>query len=723
MFRDVVLRLRALFRGRTVESDLDDELRWHVDQEVQKHLGSGLTRADAERRARLAFGGLDHIKDACRDARGTRLAEVFLQDVRYGWRTLWRRRLFALVAILTLALGIGANTAMFSIVHAVLLRTLPFPGSERLVSIIFSNPAVGSTNLLYSVPELEDLRTRAGVFDDVTGTERGSIDMTGGREAERLEMLTASANYFSMLDATAELGRLFGPEDNTPALAPGVVISDSLWRRDFAADPHVIGRTIHLDVDAHVIIGVLPPDFHHPGVPRTHDIDVWLASGFRSPADPLPTRSGRAFPGAVGRLKAGVTLEQAQTRLAGMAADIRREFPADYPAPSGWTVEITPLHEAIVGKVRPMLYVLQGAVGVIVLIIALNIANLLLARASGRQQEIAVRAALGASRGRIAGQMLTESMLLSFLGGAAGIVVAFLTLDGIVHVMPSTIPRVREIRLDGIVLLFAFLTSLVTGTLFGVTPALHASRGALAAGIRERTGGSGTNASTRRMRDLLIVAELALAVVLTIGAGLLLRTLQDLLTESPGFNPTQIVAAGVNLPFPSDPKNDPYGTLAKQAVLYHQLGDRIRAISGVQDLAFGSQVPATDVGLLFTLSGFAATAVLLASLGIYGVLAFLVGQRTREIGLRMALGASDSDVLTPILSRGLALAATGIAAGALLSAAAVSMIASVLYGVRPHDPIVFATVPVLLLTFAALASYLPARRATKIDPMRALRES
>ena len=412
MLTDIIFRLRSLLRRTRVETELDDELRFHFEQQVEKHVRSGLAHEEAVRRARLFFGGMDQVKEECRDARGMQLLETLLQDLRYAVRMLRQKPTLTLVAVLTLALGVGASTSIFSIVSAVLLRSLPFSDPDRLVKILFNNPGTGLRGVLYSVPELEDLRNRAGVFEDVTGTERGSINLTGGSQAERLEMLTSSPNYFSMLGATPQIGRLFGPEDFTPGFAPSAVISDSLWRRNFDATGNVLGRTIRLDNDVYTIVGVLPPDFRNPGRTHAHDVDVFLASGFTADSDPKPARSARAFPSAMGRLKPGMTLQQAQARLTAMATEIRRDFPADYPPEGKWTIEIQPLQEALVGNVRPRLLVLQGAVVLIVFIVSLNIANLLLARASGRQQEMAVRSALGASRGRMVRQMLTESLLL-----------------------------------------------------------------------------------------------------------------------------------------------------------------------------------------------------------------------------------------------------------------------------------------------------------------------
>ena len=823
-----------------------------------------------------------------------------LQDVRYGLRMLVKKPTFTIVAVLTLALGVGANTAIFSIVDAVLLRSLPYRDPDRLVRIFFNEPGVGLRDVRFSKPELDDLQTRAGVFEDVTPIFEGSENLTGAKQPERVEAVNGSFSYFSMLGVTPQIGRLFGPQDFAPGFAPEAVISDGLWRRAYGADPNVIGRTIRIDNDPLTIIGVLPPGFRHPGPTISGDAEVFGAGGFSGDPFPPPMRGTRILVNGIGRLKPGLTLEQAQARLTAMAHELRHDFPADYPPQAQWTIEIQSLQETLVGKVRPMLLVLLGAVILIFFIVSLNIANLLLARASGRQQEMAVRLALGASRGRIVRQMLTESMLLSLIGGAAGIATAVGTLGFILRFVPSNVPRLNEVRIDWVVLAFALLISILTGLAFGLAPALHSAKGALSSAIREGGRGSGYSTKTGRLRDVLIVSELAFAVILMVGAGLLLRTLRDLLQENPGFNPTQVVAANMQLPNPNDPKTDPYLDIPGRATFDRELLRRMKAIPGVELAAITSALPTTntnpnavgglaneglviedrpveslqdlraeririspdyfkvlqsallrgrsfteddeagkplvaiidestahkfwptgdplgrrvrfardptkpwttvvgivqdiksdgldidgvphiyvstyqdsskrlsvvlrtslpaavlepqirheiqsiDPGLpVFNVSsmndvldrslasrrfsadlvgGFAGLAVLLASIGIYGLLAYVVGQRSREIGIRMALGAQRDDILRMFLRKGVALAGVGIVAGLVFSASTASMMASLLYGVRPHDPAVFLIVPLLLFAVAVLASYLPARRATKVDPMIALRES
>ena len=895
MLSDISFRLRSLLRRKRVEAELDDELRFHFDRQVEKHVRSGLTREEAVRHARLLFGGIDQVKEECRDARGVRHMENLFQDLRYALRMLRKKPAFTIVAVLTLALGVGANTAIFSIVNAVLLRSLPFRSPDRLVRIIFNNPGVGLRDIPFSVPELDDLRTRSGVFEDVSTIGGGSVNLTGANQPERLEFVVTHPNYFSMLGVPPQIGRVFGPQDFALGFATVAVITDALWRRSYGADPRVLGRTLHLDNDAYTIIGVLPRGFRHPGPAVSGNVEVFCTAGFRADPAPKPARTTRFMPAAIGRLKPGVTLEQAQARLTAMAIELRHDFPADYPAQARWTIEIQSLQESLVGNVRPMLLVLMGAVILIVLMVSLNIANLLLARASGRQQEMAVRLAMGASRGRMIRQMLTESVLLSFIGGVAGIAAAFGTLGFILRFIPSNIPRLSEVNIDWEVLAFALLISLLTGLLFGLAPAIQSTKSTVSSNIREGTRGSGYSAKTGRLRDVLIVSELALAMVLMVGAGLLLRTLRSLLEENPGFNPTHVVVARVWLPMPNDPKVDPYLGIVRQAAFNRELLRRMKTIPGVdlagittalpttvldnnnsnaltiedrpiessQDLRAeiirispdyfkvmqaplvrgrfltegdedGEQVVAiidettarrywtdhdplgrrlrfgpdpsrpwmTVVGIVKDIKsdgldidgiphiyvsiyqngdrelsvvlrtslpsaalepqirheiqsvdpglpvfhvasmndvldaslasrrfsagmvgGFAGVALLLASIGIYGLLAYMVGQRSHEIGLRLALGADRADILRLIVTKGVVLASAGILAGVLLSASTSSLMGALLYGVRPHDPTVFLVVPVLLFAVAAVATYLPARRATKVDPMVALRET
>jgi putative ABC transport system permease protein len=823
---------------------------------------------------------------------------TLLQDVRYGLRVLWTSPGFTIVAVLSLALGVGANTAMFSIVNAVLLRSLPFSHPERLVKIIASNRGVGARDIGFSVPELDDLRTRAGVFDQVTAIQDGPTNLTGGERPQHLELLEVSANYFSMLGTSAHIGRTFGPGDDMPGFAEAIVISDSLWARGFGRDPGVLGRKIQLDNDPYTIVGVLPPGFRHPGRAGATDIEVWTAVGFRADPFPKPDRGLRVFPGAIGLLKPEIGPELAQSRLEALAAQLRAEYSTNYPAGSDWSIEAEPLQESLVGNVRPMLLVLMGAVVLIILLASVNVANLLLARASGRQREMAVRLAMGASRARMIRQMLTESMILSLVSGLIGVLTAMAALY-FVQFLSVQVPRLAEVQVDWTVLSFALLVSLLAGLGFGLVPALQSSKSEIAVAMREGARGSGTSGKTNRLRGLLIASETALAVMLMVGAGLLLRTFWGLLQENPGFNPSRIVAGNFYLPVPNNPDMDRYSNPEMLNSFVREALRRVRAIPGVEFAAITTDLPVTHssrprvvniedrpdesgkglfvevtsatpdyfkvlqaslvAGRYFTeaddtgkqpvaivdestartywpdrdpigrrlsmrsprgaanppwctvvgvikdiksdgldqsgvphiyrpiyqypgfrslsksvtvrtslsatslepqirrelqavdpdlpvfnvrtmnevidgslasrrfsaelVGVFAVVALLLASVGIYGLLAYMVGQRAHEIGVRMALGAMPSTIGKMIVSRGAGLAGIGVGIGLLLSGIMAPLISSLLYGVRPIDPEVFIAVPLILMVVVLLASYIPARRAARVKPIVALRES
>jgi predicted permease len=893
-------RLKYWMTSARRSEALREEMEFHLAEKAAELEADGLTREKAWAEARRRFGNVGLKHEESREIWMTRFASELGQDVRYGLRMMVRKPTVTIVAVLTLALGVGANTAIFSIVDAVLLRALPYRDPDRLVRIFFNEPGVGLRDVRFSKPELDDLLTRADVFEDVSPIFEGSENVIGAGQPERVDAVNGSFSYFSMLGVTPQLGRLFGPQDFVPGFAENAVISDGLWRRAYGADPNVVGRILRLDNDPHTIIGVLPPGFRHPGPTVSGDAEVFGAFGGTGEPFPKPARGTRILGNGIGRLKAGLTLTGAQARLTAMAAQLRHDFPGDYPPRAQWTIEIQPLQETLVGNVRPMLLVLLGAVILIVFIVALNIANLLLARASARQQEMAVRLALGAGRGRLIRQMLTESMMLSLIGGAAGVATAVGTLGFILRFVPSNVPRLNEVRIDWVVLAFALLMSVLTGLLFGLAPAFHSAKVALSSAIREGGRGSGYSTKTGRLRNVLIVAELAFAVILMVGAGLLLRTLRDLLQENPGFNPTQVVTANIQLPNPNERATDPYLDIPRRATFNRELLRRMKAIPGVELAAITSALPSTNTnpnavggianegfaiedrpdesaqglraeririspdyfkvlqtsllrGRSFTeddedgkplvaiidestahkywstrdplgrrvrfrrdptkpwttivgivkdiksdgldidgiphiyvstyqdsnkrlsvvlrtslpatalepqirheiqsidtslpvfgvssmndvldrslasrrfsadlVGGFAGLALLLASIGIYGLLAYMVGQRSREIGIRMALGARREDIQRMFLRKGVALAGAGVVTGLVFSASSASVMASLLYGVRPHDGVVFLIVPLLLFAVAVLASYLPARRAAKVDPLSAFREA
>jgi predicted permease len=827
--------------------------------------------------------------------------EILFNDIRYAFRIMRKSPGFTLIIILTLALGIGANTSIFSIVNAVLLRSLPYYDPGRLVKITFNNPGIGLRDIPFSVPELEDLKSRAGMFKEVSVVLSGPTNLTGAKQPEHLEMLEVSPNYFSMLGTTPEIGRLFGPQDFALGFAEATVISDGLWRRSYGGDPNILGKRLRMDNDPYTIVGVVPAGFRHPGTTVAKAVEVWVTCGFSGDPYPKPARNVKVAREAIGRLKPGIDVTQAQARLTAMASELRTDFPNDYSPEAKWSIEIQPLQDSLVGNVRPQLLVLMAAVVLVVLIASVNIANLLLARASGRQREMAMRMTLGAARFRMVRQMLTESLVLSLIAGVAGVLAAKLTLSFILRFVPASVPRLAEVGVDRTVLLFALLISIFTGIIFGLAPAFQAMKADMTAAIREGAQGSGYSAKTFRLRSLLIVSELALAVVLMVGAGLLLRTFWGLIQENPGFNPSRVVTASFYLPNPNDPKTDVlYGDFSKRTSFFRDVIRRVATIPGIDRAAMTSDLPgarptttaalviedrAADssqgvtaevirvspdyfmlmqcplirgrfflesdesgkqevaiidettarrywsgidpVGRRFRMGVnprlpwvtvvvvvvgivkdmkqdgldtdgvphifrpiyqqsplrsravsvvartplpasllesqirkeiqtldpalpvfnvrsmndvmdasiaprrfsaelvgvFAAVAMLLSSIGIYGLLAYMVGQRSREIGIRVALGAQRPDILKLILGKGLLLAGTGIAIGLILSAISAPLIAGLLYGVHPIDVIVFVTVPLILLVVAFLATYIPARRATTVDPIIALHES
>ncbi len=818
--------------------------------------------------------------------------ETLKQDLRYGIRMLLRSPGFTAIAILTLALGIGANVAIFTFVNAVLLRPLPFTHPEQLVRIFDDLSGANLKNVGMSVPEMEDLRDRSGVFDGLTVIWPVSAALTGGDHPERIELMVTSPNYFHLLGVKPQLGRVYGPEDAVPGFSDAALISDGLWKRQFGKDPNILGKKIRIDTDLYTVVGVVPAGFEHPGETVQGNVDIYAACGYS--ANPFPTppkRSQNFLPGAIGRIKAGMTLAQAQAQLDAFAAHLRQAYPNDYPAVSRWSLRLEPVQENLTGKVRTTLLVLLTAVGFVLLIACVNIASLLLARSSGRIRELAIRRALGAARGRIVRQLLTESLLLAVAGGATALAVLFVLGDSLVTLMPADLPRLNEVHFDLRVVGFAFLLSVATGIIFGLLPALHAADADPNHDLKlgNRTGGGGVHQN--RFRSALVTAEIALSLMLLIAAGLLVRSFWDTLQVRPGFEPKNLVVAQIWIPVPNNPAMNPYLKPADRSAFVREVLRRVSALPGVEEAAIGSgnSIPFVNVrnsfpiyfsddpnaggarlqaefasvtpryldtvkaplvaGRFFsdsdavgsqpvlvvnetfvkrysaareavgrkvrfvngngpdlTIVGvvgdlhddgldapaaphiylsmyqgpgyalaiylrtsaapemlkeavtqqvhtvnpelpvfgvrtmeelmsasmarrkfvlelmalFAVVALLLAALGVYGVMAYAVTQRTQEIGIRMALGAQPRDILLLALRPGLILTGIGVLIGLVGAMGMTRLIASLLFGVTPTDPVTFIGVPAVLAGVALAACWIPARRATKVDPIVAL---
>jgi predicted permease len=817
---------------------------------------------------------------------------TLMQDLRFCVRTLRKTPGFTVVVILTLALGIGANTAIFSIVDGVLLRPLPFPEAERLVKITDNAPGAGLHDFGTSEPELRDLQGRADIFESVSAIWPVSADVTGGSQPERIELVVVSPNYFSLLGAHAQIGRIFGPQDKEEGFADAVLISNAFWRRAFGSDPHVLGRRIKLDGDASTIVGVMPEGFRHPGKTIATDTDIWATAGFAGdPFQKPPQRSTHQIIGLIGRLRSGLSTEAAQARLDSFSAQLRAQYPNDYKAGAGFSIQLEPLKQSLTGNLRPLLLTLLGAVGMMLLIGCANVANLLLVRAAGRHREMALRQSLGASRTRLVRQTLTESLLLAIAAGVVGVAAAAWSLPLLLYLVPSNVPRLAEITINARVLIFSLGVSVLTGALFGLAPALQFSAHDLASALKESARGASSSKRQNRASSVLVAAEFAICLILMTGAGLLVRSFWKLAETNPGFNPQNAIVAHIWLPVPDNPKDDLYPQ-KNRIPFVREVLRRVRQLPGVSIAAMGTAVPltqgnppapitveglasrasdatladiigvspdyftvlrtplvagrfftesdqtgsqfvalvdrataarywpgqsplgkrvktgstqstaswATVVGVvgnirqdaietegsphvyfsIYQLSGrtmnlvvrsasdparlgeslrrqvqavdpnlpvfgistlssvvsssltphrfsaqlmgaFAVLALLLAAIGIYGVLAYFVGQRVREIGVRMALGASANEVVRMVLLQGMYPIIAGTAVGLAGSFACSSLLAQLLYGVSTSDPLVYLAVPAFLLLTALLASYIPARRATRIDPLVALR--
>ncbi len=583
MLDDLRFRVRALWRRAAVEDELEEELRFHFDHEVEKYMRSGMGEKEAKRRARLAFGGHEQAKEDCREARGTGFVELTLQDAKYAVRQLLANPTFALVMILTLGLSIGANSAIFSAIDGVLLKTLPYPQPERLMRIFLSSSTYPKFPL--NPFDFLDFRARNRSFESIAAFTRGDVQLSGSGEPVRLNGFGITSGYFRVLGLKPKLGREFDFAAEIPGNGLQVIVSERLWRTRFNSDPDIIGRKITLNTQPFTVVGVMPAGTEHPGneyhaVAYGESVDAWWPFSFAGD----PNRRGSHFIEGIGRLRPGVPVDQARAEMNSVMTQLGREHPNN---DTGWTVLVVPLATEIVGGSRQLLLVLLGAVGIVLLIACANAANLLLARASARQREMAVRLAMGAPRLRVVRQLLTESLLISFTGGALGLALAFGGVRALTSLLPADFPRAQDIHVSAPVFAFTFLISLATGVLFGMAPALQASRTDPKQGLQN---GSRTATGGRRqsgMRNALVIAEVGLSCVLLIGAGLMLRSFLNLLHLDAGFQQEHVLTASLSLPHAQ------YKTGEQTARFYDQLAGALSQLPGVESAGAGSDLPWT----------------------------------------------------------------------------------------------------------------------------------
>ena len=851
---------------------LNQEMRQHLDDEYAALRAGGATDAEA---MRALAGDLDEI------GAPTPVADL-TGDVRYALRSLRQHPGFTAVVLATLALGIGANAAIFSVVNAVLLRPLPYEGADRIAVIWGDLHRPGVNEIPASAGEYADYRDRSRAFEHIAAYDTAGVNLTGSGEPEQIDGAIATASLFPLLGATAAVGRTFTPAEEQAGRNDVAVVSHGLWTRRFKASRSIVGQVVAIDGRPTEIVGVMPASFEFPD----SAVDIWKPLLLDADALSSDNRGSHGYT-ALARMRPGVTLEQAQADLAGVTATFKAEYPGNYR--TGFTATLRPLQDDIVGDTARPLLILLGAVGLVLLIACANVSNLLLARAASRRKEIALRTALGASRGRLVRQLMTESVLIALAGGVLGLVVASWSMDLLIGLAPDTIPRLREVALDRRVVAFTALVSLATGVLFGIVPALRASGAALNEVLKDG-GRSGESTMHGRAGRLLVVSEVALSLVLLIGAGLLVHSFARVQDVEPGFDArsmltlrlalpesryttfeqgdrffdslfaalrarpgVEAVAAANALPFsggggsrtfhiegrepkrPEDQpeeqvrivtdgyfqamripivkgrefsdrdrlsaprvavvnealarkhwpgetaigrrvsfsRNEPHWyeivgvvanikhrgldaadqpelyvpyrqplfsnwTVRPMQVVVRTTGDPVIAASTVrQDVArIDAEQPISDVRTMddrigrslaarrfnmILLAVFASLALTLAGIGIYGIVAYAVTERTHEIGVRLALGAQRRDVMAMIVAQGMAMAAAGVAVGVVSALLLTRLMTSLLFGVSAADPVTFAAIPLLLAAVAFVACYVPARRGTRVDPLVALR--
>jgi putative ABC transport system permease protein len=876
--RVLISRLRGRLSMGRVDKEFQRELDEHLEMLTAEGIGRGLAPETARREARMRLGGMTQLRETNRDLQGLPFLDTLFQDLRYGLRTLRKSLGFTSVAVLTLALGIGANTAIFSVIHAVLLSPLPYDHPERIVLIWESNPAAGFNQFAVSPPNYADWQKESSSFEYMASAARGNFNYTGGAEPEQLSGARVAAPFFSVLGVQPALGRTFVAEDDVIGKAHVVVLGRGLWMRRFGGDRNIVGKALTLDGQTYTVIGVMPEGFQVPS-----RVELWLPSEF-TPRDLGPGARGAHYLRVIGRLKPGVSIEQAQTEMTGISKRLEQQYSR---VNKGWTSLVISLNESTVGNVRATLLVLFGAVGFLLLIACANVANLLLARAATRQREIAIRTSLGAGRWRIARQLLTESILLSTMGSALGLLLAEWGVRALRTLPPSNLPRAAGIQLDLTVMGFTAVLAFATGLMFGLVPALQDLRNAPAETLKE--GGRTSSAGRHGIRNSLVVVETTLALVLLIGSGLLLKSFLRLQSVDPGYQSKNLLTANVSLP------ESKYASDPQQAQFFHQLLARLGSLKGVQAVGAASSNPLLGQGYSFVfatkelaalapteqpsagfytvspdyfhalgiplltgryftpqdtaggprvaiisqsvakqffrgrnpigqrvfignsgpekgqiwreivgvvgdvkdegldaagsmalyepyfqktwsemtiflrtgsdpsqmagalrsqvlaldkdqpvaaiatgnelmasaverpqlrtllLAVFAGVALVLAGFGVYGVMSNTVAQRTHEIGVRMALGAQQGSMLRLVVGKGLRLTLIGVALGTAGAMLLTRLMKGFLFQVTPTDPETFAAVAFFLVLVAFIASYVPARRAMRVDPVVALR--
>ena len=595
LLRTFVSGLRSLFRQEQLDRELEEELRSYVEMAVEEKMKQGMSRTEAARAVRLERGSLEGAKETVHAALWESVVDTCWQDLRFAVRMLRKNPGFAAVAALTLALGIGANTAIFTVVYAVLLRPLPCAHSEQVLNVFQQSQA--QTGQAWSYRNFEELREQNHVFSLVAGAQRHKLTLTGRGEPLEVNTAVVTVDFFPLFGVRPLGGRTFFAEDSKRGAPPVAILGENLWRGALGADPNILGSSIVLDKRPYTVVGIMPSSFPFPLFPAvTEAPEIWIPL----PQDPLfgpwmERRSGHWLQ-VTGRVKAGISMSQVQAEMGAFAANIAREYPAEN---NGWFIRIAPLQEMIVENVKPALLVLLGAVGLVLLIACANIANLLLTRATSRAREMAVRTTLGASRARIVRQLLEETLVLGLFGGVLGIAVAYCGVQALIALIPREVPLVHPIRVDGFVLLFALALSAIASISFGLAPAFLVANSNLQVNLREGGARSGESRGGRRARNLLASAEIALAMMLLVGAGLLLRSFAKLTAVNPGFNVQHMVKAEVDLP------RTLYSTPQQWMAFFDELLRELRSEPGLKDSALALPAPIAyrNVGTQFDIIG------------------------------------------------------------------------------------------------------------------------